>query len=68
MKRPIFPAVLALALLPLPAPGQGPDPKTLQPSGAWPTYNGDYSGRRYSALAANTWSSAPATRSAHSNW
>src|SRR5579863_6271741 len=24
---------------------------TKQPSGDWPTYNGDYSGRRYSSLA-----------------
>jgi alcohol dehydrogenase (cytochrome c) len=35
-------------------PGQGLDPKSLtlfnQPKDVWPTYNGDYSGRRYSAL------------------
>jgi acido-empty-quinoprotein group A len=35
-------------------PGQGLDIKSLtlfnQPKDVWPTYNGDYSGRRYSAL------------------
>src|SRR5436305_804612 len=34
--------------------GQGLDPKSLvlfnQPAGTWPTYNGDYSGRRFSEL------------------
>ena len=34
--------------------GQALDPKTLtlfdQPGGVWPTYNGDYSGRRFSEL------------------
>ena len=33
---------------------QGLDPKTLtlfkQPADSWPTYNGDYSGRRFSDL------------------
>ena len=33
--------------------GQGLDSSALQrpPAGAWPTYNGDYSGRRYSPLS-----------------
>src|ERR1700716_2781275 len=43
-----------LLLLPSPVQGQGLDPQTLklfnQPPDVWPTYNGDYSGRRYSAL------------------
>src|SRR6476661_474352 len=43
-------AALSAALL----PAQGLDMKTLtlfnQPKDVWPTYNGDYSGRRFSAL------------------
>ncbi|HEV8466173.1 MAG TPA: PQQ-binding-like beta-propeller repeat protein, partial [Pseudolabrys sp.] len=43
-----------LALLPIALCAQGLDPKTLQlfkqPAGVWPTYNGDYSGRRFSDL------------------
>jgi acido-empty-quinoprotein group A len=43
-----------LLLMPLMAAAQGLDPKTLRlfhpPADTWPTYNGDYSGRRYSAL------------------
>src|ERR1700730_14239239 len=41
------------ALFPLPCFGQGLDPQKLlqPPTDAWPTYNGDYSGRRYSTLA-----------------
>src|SRR5262249_16143503 len=33
--------------------GQTPDPKVLlkPPTDTWPTYNGDYSGRRYSTLS-----------------
>jgi alcohol dehydrogenase (cytochrome c) len=42
--------VLSAALL----PAQSLDMSTLtlfnQPKDVWPTYNGDYSGRRYSAL------------------
>jgi acido-empty-quinoprotein group A len=43
---------LALAFLPLILAAQGLDPaKLLQPpTDTWPTYNGDYSGRRYSTL------------------
>jgi acido-empty-quinoprotein group A len=39
-------------LVPLAAAAQGLDPSTLlkQPVDAWPTYNGDYSGRRFSPL------------------
>jgi alcohol dehydrogenase (cytochrome c) len=44
----------ALALVPQLALAQGLDPKALSlfnpPADAWPTYNGDYSGRRYSPL------------------
>ena len=44
----------ALALVPQLALAQGLDPKALSlfnpPADAWPTYNGDYSGRRYSRL------------------
>ncbi len=44
---------VALAFLPLLLTAQGLDPaKLLQPpTDTWPTYNGDYSGRRYSTLA-----------------
>src|ERR1041385_380992 len=46
--------ILALPLLAALAGGQGLDPKTLTlfktPPNVWPTYNGDYSGRRYSEL------------------
>jgi alcohol dehydrogenase (cytochrome c) len=46
--------MLPAAILPLLLYGQGLDPRTLklfnQPAEAWPTYNGDYSGRRYSEL------------------
>ena len=43
---PVFPVLCAIAL------GQGLNPSTLlnPPPNAWPTYNGDYSGRRYSEL------------------
>ncbi|MES1257899.1 MAG: acido-empty-quinoprotein group A [Acidobacteriota bacterium] len=45
---------LLLAALPCLAAAQGLDPKALtlfnRPAGVWPTYNGDYSGRRYSDL------------------
>ena len=44
----------ALALVPQASYAQGLDPKALRlfdpPADAWPTYNGDYSGRRYSPL------------------
>ena len=44
-----------LFLLPVLAASQGLDPKALRlfqpPADTWPTYNGDYSGRRYSPLA-----------------
>ena len=46
---------LALALVSQIALAQGLDPGALRlfdmPADAWPTYNGDYSGRRYSTLA-----------------
>lgn len=44
---------LSLALLSTGLPAQRLDPSVLlKPlAAAWPTYNGDYSGRRYSALA-----------------
>ncbi|HKX28819.1 MAG TPA: acido-empty-quinoprotein group A [Blastocatellia bacterium] len=43
---------LILTLLPAPAGGQSLDPQALlkPPVETWPTYNGDYSGRRYSTL------------------
>ena len=42
-----------IALLPATAFGQGLDPAALlkSPTDTWPTYNGDYSGRRHSPLA-----------------
>ncbi|MGC2401992.1 MAG: acido-empty-quinoprotein group A [Acidobacteriaceae bacterium] len=42
-----------LALLPVVSFAQGLDPQKLlqkEPADAWPTYNGDYSGRRFSPL------------------
>ncbi|HEV8487280.1 MAG TPA: acido-empty-quinoprotein group A [Blastocatellia bacterium] len=48
-----FVAALSLVLLSSAGLGQGLDSRSLlKPlSDAWPTYNGDYSGRRYSALS-----------------
>ena len=45
-------AACLLLLLPVRMAAQGLDPKAiLHPvPGSWPTYNGDYSGRRYSPL------------------
>src|SRR5579875_2341279 len=53
-----FPAFRAIAFpvlaicAALPAPGQGLDPSVLlhPPADSWPSYHGDYSGRRHSAL------------------
>jgi len=52
-----FLSTILLALLPLApapdaAPGSGLDPSSLShpPIDSWPTYNGDYSGRRFSSL------------------
>ena len=44
--------VLVSLMLTTTVTGQGLDPRTLLelPTDAWPTYNGDYSGRRYSPL------------------
>lgn len=49
MKRRLSPLVLLISMI---ARGQALDPaKLLQPpSDTWPTYNGDYSGRRFSPL------------------
>src|SRR5437762_1429536 len=48
LKRTVF-SLLAVATL----AAQGLDPAALlkPPTDTWPTYNGDYSGRRYSPLA-----------------
>jgi len=45
-------AYFLFALLPVVTSAQGLDPKTLlkAPANAWPSYNGDYSGRRFSPL------------------
>ena len=50
IRRLIFSA--CLTVLPGALFGQGLTPATLlkQPADAWPTYNGDYSGRRFSPL------------------
>ena len=42
----------SLLLIPALLLAQGLDPKALlqQPTSTWPTYNGDYSGRRFSPL------------------
>jgi alcohol dehydrogenase (cytochrome c) len=53
MRRAVVAVLLLLALVPLGArQGGGLDPARLLKPGrdAWPTYNGDYSGRRYSEL------------------
>ena len=44
--------VLLCACLPIAAIGQGLDPASIvnPKPGTWPTYNGDYSGRRFSSL------------------
>ncbi|MBS1858399.1 MAG: acido-empty-quinoprotein group A [Acidobacteria bacterium] len=49
--RRLLPAAALFAVL-LPAQGLDPAALTLfhQPPNVWPTYNGDYSGRRYSSL------------------
>jgi glucose dehydrogenase len=52
MKTWRIPLTLALSLLPVCLPGQLLDPaafKTL-PTDTWPTFNGDYTGQRYSPL------------------
>jgi alcohol dehydrogenase (cytochrome c) len=56
MKTPAFPVLLFLALAPIAFAADKPaglDPALLTkpPTDAWPTYNGDYSGRRYSTLS-----------------
>src|SRR6202451_4512186 len=45
--------LVALTLLSIAALGQGLDPAKLLrlPTDAWPTYNGDYTGRRFSTLS-----------------
>src|ERR1700760_3242968 len=48
-----FISITALALLPLTLSAQFLDPNVLKktnPVDAWPTYHGDYSGKRYSEL------------------
>ncbi len=50
--RPIL-CLASLLLLPLCAFAQTLDPEAFHrpPTDTWPTYNGDYSGRRYSTLS-----------------
>jgi acido-empty-quinoprotein group A len=55
MKTPMLPALLLLGLVPVARaadPPRGLDPALLTkpPTDSWPTYHGDYSGRRYSTL------------------
>jgi alcohol dehydrogenase (cytochrome c) len=52
MKAVIFMFFFVLALRPSCAAAQGLDPAALlkPPTDTWPTYNGDYSGRRFSTL------------------
>lgn len=47
-----WPVVLSFGLLPGLLQAQGLDPKLIvnPPRGTWPTYNGDYSGQRFSPL------------------
>jgi len=46
-----LPIILALAASALPAQTLDPARLLQQPTDTWPTYNGDYSGRRFSPLA-----------------
>jgi len=54
MKISLYMVGLLALLTPVALPAQGLDPKTLtlfhQPADVWPTYNGDYSGQRFSEL------------------
>ena len=52
MKLRFSSLTLSLFALALPLLGQGLDPAALlkPPTDTWPTYNGDYSGRRFSTL------------------
>src|SRR3569833_2199914 len=53
MKLRRFLIFISLGLLPVTFVGQLLDPAKLlkMPTDTWPTYNGDYSGRRYSPLS-----------------
>ena len=50
MNRLLLPSALILSQLALLAQGLDPALLTRLPTDAWPTYNGDYSGRRFSTL------------------
>src|SRR6266704_2321552 len=52
MKKLVLFLIICLFLTPVVAAAQGIDPSSLlKPlSDSWPTYSGDYSGRRYSSL------------------
>ncbi|MGH9582528.1 MAG: PQQ-binding-like beta-propeller repeat protein, partial [Bryobacteraceae bacterium] len=51
-KSPIFLTAAVLGILIPALGGQGLDPRALlhPPADSWPTYNGDYSGKRFSSL------------------
>src|SRR5262245_44651703 len=53
MRAKLLSLVLLMALMPFIVAGQSLEPKALiKPStDMWPSYNGDYSGRRYSTLS-----------------
>ena len=50
MNRLLLPIAFILTQLPLPAQGLDPALLTRPATDAWPTHNGDYSGRRFSTL------------------
>ena len=64
MKLQRFLTLILLGLLPFTFAGQLLDPAKLlkMPTDTWPTYNGDYSGRRYSPLSQINASNLPFAR------
>jgi alcohol dehydrogenase (cytochrome c) len=53
LSRVLLSVCYSVALMPIASSAQGLDPQKLlqpEPTDTWPTYNGDYSGRRFSPL------------------
>jgi len=71
MKLERIAALSSLGFIAAVLSAQGLDPALLlkPPTGAWPTYNGDYSGRRFSPLALINSSNVTAmTRHGHAHF